>query len=106
MRSGGQQNFQSSGAAMRPQGDGCRAMPAGGPLGAPHPDQFRKLTPRAVAALAFIAVENAHRCYPRRRDVARFLNLPHKRQSERVVEELMWNRYVERTDRGLEVRIP
>jgi hypothetical protein len=64
------------------------------------------LTPRAVAALAFIAVQNTQRQFPRARDVGRFLNLKHKGQYVRVVDELRYKRFVEKTHRGLEVRLP
>lgn len=99
MGGGGTKDFRTSGA-QRSQGDSGSDQPKDWP---PHADRPGVLTRRASAVLAFITAQNAHRCFPRRRDVARFLDLPHKRQAHRVVEELIRTRYIACTERGLEI---
>lgn len=64
-----------------------------------------RLKPRQESALAFIAVQNAHRRFPNAADVQRYLNLPYHGQGKRIVDQLKRLRCIVRTDRGLEVQV-
>src|SRR5262247_3431360 len=89
-----------------PTGDAGDAGAAGVNRGVPMP--AARLTnqtigrTRDVNALAFIAVQNAQRKFPRPPDIRAYLNLG-KTQTDRIVNRLRRSKQIVRTNRGYEV---